>query len=258
MATQTRFSGLIGPLRLIWLSIKFHYIALKSGLHTDGLTTLLHPRRLHDVAVANMFIQTSPGFIAYENTTNVQDLVSSAAGTIIELGPGPGNQLQRFNPLLVDKIYGIEPSPHYAANLALKAKKVDLGGKYQVLSCGIEDASALSRARIMDESVDTILSIQVLCSVADINLVLGTVYKLLKPGGRFVFWEHVRSRDTVTAVAQACWNPTWHTLVGCQLGLDIKSGILAAGEWENAEEILVEDDGVSCLPRISGSLVKKR
>lgn len=38
---------------------------------------------------------------------------------------------------------------------------------------------------------------------------------------------------------------------------DIKSAILAAGEWENADDINDTEDPYNCLPRISGALIKK-
>lgn len=57
--------------------------------------------------------------------------------------------------------------------------------------------------------MDTVLSIQVLCSVVDVKSVMKEVWKLLKPGGSFVFWEHVRNKDTATAIAQGTyWSST--------------------------------------------------
>lgn len=50
--------------------------------------------------------------------------------------------------------------------------------------------------------MDTVLSIQVLCSVSDVKSVMRAVWKLLKPGGRFVFWEHEKNKDTATAITQ--------------------------------------------------------
>lgn len=35
--------------------------------------------------------------------------------------------------------------------------------------------------------------------------VMKEVWKLLKPGGSFVFWEHVTNKDAVTAVAQGMY-----------------------------------------------------
>lgn len=56
--------------------------------------------------------------------------------------------------------------------------------------------------------MDTVLSIQVLCSVGDVKTVMRAVWKLLKPGGSFIFWEHEKNRDSVTAVAQGTYRLT--------------------------------------------------
>jgi 2-polyprenyl-3-methyl-5-hydroxy-6-metoxy-1,4-benzoquinol methylase len=53
--------------------------------------------------------------------------------------------------------------------------------------------------------MDTVLSIQVLCAVGDVKSVMREVWKLLKPGGKFVFWEHGRNKDSFTAVAQSTY-----------------------------------------------------
>jgi 2-polyprenyl-3-methyl-5-hydroxy-6-metoxy-1,4-benzoquinol methylase len=59
--------------------------------------------------------------------------------------------------------------------------------------------------------MDTVLSIQVLCSVEDVKIVMNEVWKLLKPGGIFVFWEHERNKDTATAIAQGMY---WYHMNG--------------------------------------------
>jgi SAM-dependent methyltransferase len=145
---------------------------------------------------------TANGFIAFEDTTVVPSLVRAAYGTVLELGPGPGNQLHRFNVAAVDFIYGVEPSPHYAPNIAAKLQKLHLQNKYKLLTCGIEDSDVLRREEIEEGGLDAVLSIQVLCAVRDVKMVMREVYKLLKPGGCFIFWEHERSRDFVTGAVQ--------------------------------------------------------
>jgi SAM-dependent methyltransferase len=148
---------------------------------------------------------TADGFIAFENTTVVPSLVRSAHGKILELGPGAGNQIHRYDPALVDFIYAVEPNPHYGDDIATKVKKVDLQDKYKLLACGVEDSDILSKEGITEGSLDTILSIQVLCAVGDSKNAMKEIYKLLKPGGSFVFWEHVRNKDTATAIAQGTY-----------------------------------------------------
>jgi SAM-dependent methyltransferase len=52
---------------------------------------------------------------------------------------------------------------------------------------------------VVEGSLDTVLSIQVLCAVNDVKNVVREVWRLLKPGGIFVFWEHtVNGQDGVT------------------------------------------------------------
>lgn len=257
MAGKGRLSGIFGPFRLIWLSVRLHYNAFKEALRKDGLASLTHPQRIRDAAIAKLLVTTSDDFVAYENNTSVPSLVRSAQGKILELGPGPGNQIHRYDPPLVDFIYAVDPNPHYGDDIAAKLKKLDLQDKYKLLACGVEDSEILRREGITEGSMDTVLSIQVLCSVGDVKSVMREVWKLIRPGGSFVFWEHVRNKDTATAMAQACWNPAWSALVGCCMNRDIKADILAAGEWENPSDIEVADDPYSCLPRIWGVLKKK-
>lgn len=55
---------------------------------------------------------------------------------------------------------------------------------------------------IVPGSVDTILSMQVLCSVEKPEEVLRYLYTLLKPGGRMVVYEHVQNEDWVSRIVQ--------------------------------------------------------
>ncbi|KFY61857.1 hypothetical protein V496_04843 [Pseudogymnoascus sp. VKM F-4515 (FW-2607)] len=257
MALKDRLTTIVRPLQLIWLSVTFHYAALKEAVRKDGLAAVACPQRIRDAAAANLFITTSNGFIAFEDTTCVPSLVWSAHGKILELGPGPGNQIHRYDPSLVDFIYAVDPNLQYRDEIAAKVRKAALEDKYKFLACGVEDSEILRSEGITEGSLDTVLSIQVLCSVGDVESVMKEVWKLLKPGGSFVFWEHVSNKDAITAVAQACLNPAWSALVGCCINRDIKAAILAAGEWENPEDIEVADDPYTVLPRISGVLKKK-
>jgi 2-polyprenyl-3-methyl-5-hydroxy-6-metoxy-1,4-benzoquinol methylase len=105
----------------------------------------------------------------------------------------------------VDFVYAVDPSPHYADAIASKLKKLDLQDRYKLLECGIEDSEVLRSEGVAEGSMDTVLSIQVLCAVGDVKSVMREIWKLLKPGGSFIFWEHVRNQDTTTAVAQGTY-----------------------------------------------------
>ncbi|KAJ5279062.1 hypothetical protein N7478_004434 [Penicillium angulare] len=257
MGVKDRFNAILRPLQFIWLSIQLHFHTLKEAIRKDGLATLKYPRRIHNIATADLFLKNSGGFIAYEDTTCVPSLVSSAQGNILELGPGPGNQLHRFDLSLVEFIYAVDPNPCYGDEIAAKTKKLGLQDKYKLLECGVEDSDILLEEGIEEGSLDTILSIQVLCAVGDVKGVMKAVWKLLKPGGSFIFWEHEKNKDRLTAVSQACLNPAWSTFIGCQLTREILPDILAAGEWENPDEVVVADEQFSPLPRVWGVLKKK-
>ena len=150
-------------------------------------------------------MRTAEGFIAYENTTVVSTLVRSAKGKILELGPGSGNQIQRYDASFVEIIYAIDPNPCYKDAIAAKVTKLNLQDKYNFLACGIEDSQILRSEGVTEGSMDTIISIQVLCAVQDVKSVMKEVWKLLKPGGSFIFWEHEKNKDTTTATLQSTY-----------------------------------------------------
>lgn len=82
-------------------------------------------------------------------------------------------------------------------------KETRLDDVYNIVPCGIQDAAKLERYGIVPGSVDTILSVQVLCSVEEPAKVLRYLYMLLKPGGRMVVYEHVKSEDRVSRIVQS-------------------------------------------------------
>ena len=58
-----------------------------------------------------------------------------------------------------------------------------------------------------DSSVDAVLATIVLCSVRDQDRALAEIVRVLRPGGRFVFFEHV-------AAARGTWTRRWQALTG--------------------------------------------
>lgn len=118
------------------------------------------------------------------------------------MGPGPGNQLHRFDPSQIEYVYGVEPNHRFKDGIDAKLEGHGLKDKYRLIVCGIEDSDVLRREGITEGSLDTVLCIQVLCAVNHPKSVMKEVWKLLKPGGKFIFWEHGWSRNWSTTVAQ--------------------------------------------------------
>ncbi|KAL4943112.1 hypothetical protein BDV06DRAFT_146098 [Aspergillus oleicola] len=253
-----RIACFLRPVGMIWMSICLHWEALIQVVRQEGIAGFTCLQQIRDIASAKLLSNTASGFIAFENTTIVPSLVKAASGVVLELGPGPGNQIHRYDTSAIDFVYGVDPNPYFKENINfIVSSDDDLRDKYKLLVCGTEDSDILRSEGITEGSLDTVLSIQTLCAVKDPKNVMKEVWKLLKPGGKFIFWEHGWSRNRLTMIEQALLEPVWSTFVGCHLTRSVLAEILDAGEWENVQDIEEPNEPLTLLPRIQGVLVKK-
>ena len=140
---------------------------------------------------------------AFDQKTLIPKLVSQAEGVVLELGPGTGNQLPRYDLSRVSKIYGIEPNVDLHEALRASIKKAKLDDIYVILSQSAEDLKSLERCGVAPNGVDTILSVNVLCSVPDPTKTVRGLFQYLKPGGRMIVYEHVQSNDFIARNVQS-------------------------------------------------------
>jgi len=82
-----------------------------------------------------------------------------------------------------------------------------------------------------DASVDFVISTLVLCSVVDQDRALEEVLRVLKPGGKFVFIEHVAARrGTWLRFIQTLVKPLWRRMGdGCQPDRETATALMQAG-----------------------------
>jgi ubiquinone/menaquinone biosynthesis C-methylase UbiE len=109
-----------------------------------------------------------------------------------------------------------------------------------------------------DSWADVVVSTRVLCSVPYQDLVLKEVMRVLKPGGRLLFLEHVRSADERVARRQDRWEP-WQVRFagGCHPNRDTLSAILEAGfEVEHLERADFPGPTIT-RPHVVGSALKQ-
>lgn len=157
-------------------------------------------------------------FERFESTTSIATLVPQCEGVVLELGPGMGNQIARYDRSKVKRVIGVESNPHFRPEIEAQAEKAGLGAAYELVTCGAEDSDVLERSGVGAGSMDTVLSIQVLCSVPDEKSMAREIYRVLKPGGKFIFWEHHVSSDWITRLYQSEWaTATQHAQ--CRRGL---------------------------------------
>jgi SAM-dependent methyltransferase len=141
--------------------------------------------------------------------------------TVVELGSGVGANL-RYLPADTHLI-AIEPNPHMHPRLrrAARARGVDLE---------IHGVVA-ERIDLADGCADAVISSLVLCSVRDPDAVLAEVRRILRPGGRFSFAEHVAARPgTPTRWLQRVLRRPWAWVFeGCSCERDLAGAIRSAG-----------------------------
>ncbi|CAF9936152.1 hypothetical protein IMSHALPRED_010478 [Imshaugia aleurites] len=193
-----------------------------------------------------------------ELETDVPDLVAKAYGTVLEIGPGSGNQLPRYDISKIDRVYGVEPNVDLHDALRRSVKKHGLSDVYTIVPCGVEDLEKLREFDISSGSVDTVLSVQVLCSVPAPGEMVKELYRLLRPRGQMIVYEHVKSEDYLSHLVQLVYNLVWpYALGNCHLNRPTEKYLLEAGSWSTIElETPKEEDAWTVLPRVSGRLVK--
>ena len=141
--------------------------------------------------------------------------------TVVELGSGVGANL-RYLPA-GSRLIAIEPNPYMHKRLRRAARRrgVDLEIRTVVGE----------RIDLPDGSAEAVISSLVLCSVRDPAAVLAEVRRILKPGGRFSFAEHVvAKRRTPTRWSQRILRRPWAwTFEGCFCERDLAAVIRSAG-----------------------------
>lgn len=150
-----------------------------------------------------------------------RQLLAGADGDVLEIGAGTGANLQFHSERWTsDRL--TEPSPAMASKL--RAKLVALGREAEVIEAPAESLP------LPDESVDTVISTLVLCTVKDLDGALAEIRRVLRPGGRLLFIEHVRSDDADRARKQDRWARVWKVVGnGCVCNRETAAAIERAG-----------------------------
>jgi ubiquinone/menaquinone biosynthesis C-methylase UbiE len=151
------------------------------------------------------------------------ELLSDLEGDVLEVGAGTGANLPYYGPR-VARLVLVEPDPYMRRRLE---KAVRQSGLVRV---EISDAS-LGALPMASATFDVVVSTLVLCSVSDQPTALADVYRVLRPGGCFVFLEHVAADMNPSRLKwQRRAEPLWRRVAGnCHLTRRTEDAIVAAG-----------------------------
>ena len=149
-----------------------------------------------------------------------QNVVERATGRVLEIGAGTGLNLAHYRPdadLLLS-----EPEEPMAKRL--RRRVAAEGGRAQVIQASGD------RLPLEDDSVDSVVATLVLCTVPDAGAALGEIGRVLRPGGRLYFLEHVRSEDPRVARWQDRIHPVWIRFGhGCHCNRDTMALLRGSG-----------------------------
>lgn len=147
-------------------------------------------------------------------------LVGKASSSVLEIGAGTGANLAHYGPS-VTSLTVTEPDVFMLRRLQRRVT----GGSASVcaLRAPAEDLP------FEDGTFDTVVSTLVLCGVDDQPRAVREIRRVLRPGGRFLFFEHVRATDTKAARKQDRMNWLNRAVVCCDCNRPTLDTIEAAG-----------------------------
>lgn len=244
-----RLKAYAQPLILLAISIVFFPITLL----THPLLVITSPSTFRSKWFENFWKIIGPKMAASpDQVDHIESLLSRAHGNCLELGPGSGDQSYHFKANQIKKMYGAEPNAFLHDKLVANAAKAGLGrGKYVALECGAQPDSLLPELKkagvlppqmqsLPSEGVfDTIIAVKSLCSApqSQMQATMAIVQALLKPGGEFLFFEHLQNeKDSVTRTFVFFVNLIWpYIMGGCHMDAKLDKVLMGMGGWADRD-----------------------
>lgn len=148
-------------------------------------------------------------------------VIGAAEGRVLEVGIGSGLNFPLYRGS-VKSVIGLEPSPEL---LRMARPRAAAAGMPITLLDGSAEAIPLDNA-----SIDTVVTIWTLCTIANAPVALAEMRRVLKPGGALLFVEHGRAPEPGVARWQDRLDPLWSRLAGgCHLNRKMDDLITGSG-----------------------------
>lgn len=151
-----------------------------------------------------------------------RELISDLKGNILEIGAGTGINFQFYTPEA--KVTAIEPSEFMLA----KAKPKIGTKKIKIIQTGVGEKE--HDLLFEENQFDAIVCTLVLCTIPNPEKALQQFKKWLKPTGKLLVMEHIKSEKKFNGVLQGIANPVWKVIGdGCNLNRNTDQLIKNAG-----------------------------
>ena len=184
-----------------------------------------------------------PKVIPYRHLT-----AGKSHGRTLEVGGGTGANLPYFE--TTSSLTIVEPDVHMTNKLS---KRVNNFNK------DISIVNSFGEKLPFDDNIfDSVVTTLVLCMVNDVEKVILEIYRVLKPGGKFFFYEHTVAGSFSGKLLQQLLDPIWIiTTTGCHLKRDILGTVKSAPFTKLEYDIFNLNVGIPItIPNIVGSGTK--
>eukprot|EP00929_Paragymnodinium_shiwhaense_P007153 TRINITY_DN111095_c0_g1_i1.p1 TRINITY_DN111095_c0_g1~~TRINITY_DN111095_c0_g1_i1.p1 ORF type:complete len:333 (+),score=76.61 TRINITY_DN111095_c0_g1_i1:78-1076(+) len=175
-----------GVCRRLYLTEAF----LAAGLTAGALTAADKARQPVQEAYEKTFVRQMQGMADYERRVAGQKaavfsdaLKTSAPKTAVEIGVGTGVNFKHVGKLGVQEVIAVEPNTQFLPVASAAAQKAGVTMQFRE---GVAEAMPFE-----SNSVDLVVGTLVLCSVDSVQKAVAEVKRVLRPGGKYVFVEHV-------------------------------------------------------------------
>ena len=124
------------------------------------------------------------GYSHYLYSNRKRKLFGSLPRTLVEIGPGAGANIRYLQQK--SQLIAIEPNEYMYRRLQNKAEKyhIDLEIK----------PNMAEQIDLESNSVEAVISTLTFCTISDNQKALNEIKRILKPGGKFFFLEHVGAK----------------------------------------------------------------
>jgi len=176
-------------------------------------------------------------------------IFSQLPSSVVEIGSGPGANLRYYPPGTA--LTAIEPNRAMHAPLRANAARWDI----DLTIRGLKGESL----DLASESVDAVVGTLVLCSVDRPQQVIAEIMRILKPGGRFLFLEHVAATNgtPLNHFQKLLLKPWRWAFDGCHLNRDTHLTLGQAGfATVDMDCFMLSSPAVFIMPHIFGVAVK--